>query len=140
MNIRNLILSSALVLTFGFSKAQTNASWKPLWLSTTNMFKGVEGFYQFSACNGADVLLVKLVNHNNYSVKSNWKALVITQDGQQHSGKNAQDSLVLAPNSELAGDCAGSKAQLSIKLSDFGTNEGNFKAFIASGFDFVIIH
>ncbi len=104
------------------------------------MFKGVEGFYQFSSCNGTDMVLIKFVNHNNYSIKSNWKALVITKDDQQHSGKNAQDSLVLAPNSELAGDCAGSKAQLSIKLSDFATNEGNFKAFMASGFDFVIIH
>jgi len=140
MNIRNLILSVALVLTFGFSKAQTNASWKPLWLSTTNMFKGVEGFFQISACNGTDMVLIKLINHNNFSINSKWKALVITQDGQQHTGKNAQDSLVLAPNSELDGDCSGSKAQLAIKLSDFGTNEGNFKAFMASGFDFEIIH
>jgi len=140
MKIKNAILFAAFIFMFGYSKGQSNAKWKPLWLSTTNMFKGVEGFYQYVSCNGTDMVYLKFVNHNNYSIKAGWKDLVITNDEQKLYGKIAHDSVTVAPNGEVAGNCAVPNPQLEIKLSDYGINEANFKSLFATNFDFVIIH
>jgi hypothetical protein len=128
------------VLFFSFTSAQTSGNWKPLWLSTTNVFKGVEGFYQSTTCNGSEVVLIKLVNHNNYSVKTGWKNLLITNDDQKLYGIASQDSVVVAPNAEVAGECLANNTPLVIKLSDLGAHANNFKAFFASDFNLVVVH
>jgi hypothetical protein len=140
MKIKNLVLIAACIFSFGASKGQTNANWKPLWLSTTNMFKGIEGFYQSATCNGSEVVLIKLVNHNSYSVKTGWKSMIITNDEQKLYGKTAQDSIIVGSNAEVAGDCSVGNSSLVIKLSDLGAHANNFKAFFASDFDLVVIH
>jgi hypothetical protein len=140
MKINRLLILALCMLLFGFTRAQTSVSWKPVWLSTTNVFKGVEGFYRSATCNGSEVVLIKLVNHNNYSVKTGWKNLVITNDDQKLYGKASQDSVTVAANAEVAGDCSAINSPLVIKLSDLGAHANNFKTFFASDFNLVVVH
>ena len=79
------------------------------------MFKGVEGFYQLTTCNGTQMIALKFVNHNTYDIKAGWKNIAITQDGQRHLGGNAQDSLAIPASTTLEGSC--SNAKLLIKFS-----------------------
>ncbi len=114
-----------------------NGSWQPLWLSTTNVFKGIEGFYQLSNCNGSDVVFIKLINHNGFKVKAGWKNVAMDNSGQQKQSASVQDSVTIAPNAQVEGSCTGA-AKLQVKLSDFGITGATFKAFMCSGFDYKI--
>jgi hypothetical protein len=140
IKMKHLLLLGAFICTFGTSKAQTSGTWNPLWLSSTNMFKGVEGFYQLTTCNGKQMVLLKFVNHNNYAIKAGWKGTVITIDGQQHIEKATTDSLTVSANSQLAGDCSSNTALLVVNLKDFNFDLATFKAFKATDFDFKPLH
>lgn len=114
-------------------KAQSNLNWRPLWLSTTGYFKGVEGFYQLSGCNGSDVVFIKLINHNSYEIKASWQDLV------NNNSNNHPSSLKIGANLESKGDCTGNNKQLVIKLKDFSISSANFQSLYLKNFDVIEI-
>jgi hypothetical protein len=132
-----------LMLMSGLLKAQTAQNWQPVFLGSpdgTNSLNGVEAYYTFATCNNSELILVELINHNNYTVKASWKNFIINNDGQKMSSSAAQDSVTIQSNSQLIGDCKGNNPSLVYKLTDFGTDKLNYKEYAVSGFDFVIIH
>jgi hypothetical protein len=139
------ILFSAFLLLGGLAKAQAPDNWHSMGVNIhdgTNRFSGVEGYCELTTCNGVETVLLKLVNLNAYTVKAAWKDMVLTQDDQRLSriNNNTQDSVTIAPGSQVVGDCSSNNSRLVIKLSDFGTDGANFKNFLTGDFDFVIIH
>jgi hypothetical protein len=142
---KNVYLTAFTFLTLSLcstvkSKAQNNGSWQPLWLSTSNNFKGIEGYYQVSTCNGSDVVLIKLVNQNNYAVRAGWKDNAIDKNSKFIPSNAIQDSLTLAPNSETVGSCAGNTQNLVVKISSFGITAADFHGLWATNFDYIIVH
>ena len=138
-----LALFSILLITKGLSQTQVVASndieWKPVLINMdgTNAFKGIDVTYMVSKCNSKDVVLLKLVNTNTYSVKAQWINVVVTKGGELF-GNSKLVSLKLAPSSENIGYCSGKIIQLTIKLSDFGIDATNIDTFVASNFDVFI--
>jgi len=137
MKIQTLIFFTAMLLFFGTFKAQTNNEWQPVLISSdgTNEFKGVVATYSLATCNSKEIVLVKLVNNNNYALKAQWRNLVQTEDGRDLFGTGEPLLIALAPNSQTSGDCSGNNFQLIIKLSDFSIKSANFKTFIAANFE-----
>jgi hypothetical protein len=136
-----LYLSFSLFALNGIN-AQTAEKWHGILLSTdgSNTLNGVKAYYQLTTCDNIEYLFIKLINNNTYTVRAGWKDLIVTKENNRLSGNNAQDSLTIAPHAEIAGDCSGSNPQLVIKLSDFETDALEFKTFLLSRFDFIIIH
>lgn len=125
------------------SFAQNSApNWQPVWLSIdgTNSFHEVDAYYALTSCGGVETVLIKLVNHNNFSLKAEWKDMVLTLDDKQVFRSKEKNSILLKANSESAGDCSGNNIQLVVKYSDFAIDKKNFKTFITSEFDFSVIH
>lgn len=139
---KNLLYLAFSFFLFSGIKAQTNENWQGILLSTdgTNALNGVKAYYKVAACNNNEVIMLKFVNTNSYTVKAGWKDMIITKNNNKLTGNNTQDSLTLAPHAEIAGDCSGNNTELTVKLSDFGTDIYDFKTFLATGFDFIIIH
>lgn len=135
-----LILAALLFFSPKKCEAQSNGNWQPLWLSTSNNFKGIEGYYQVSTCNGSDVVLIKLVNQNNYAVRAGWKDNAIDKNSKFIPSNAIQDSLTLAPNSETVGSCAGNTQNLVVKISSFGITAADFHGLWATNFDYIIVH
>jgi len=141
MKIYYSILLVASVLLFTCVNAQTE-NWQGLYLGSpdgTNSFNGVEAYYTLATCNNTDVILIKLTNHNGYSVKACWQDFVLTNDNKKLSNVSAQDSITIQPQAVVAGDCSGNSGQLVIKLTDFGILKEDFKEFVPAKFDFVIV-
>jgi hypothetical protein len=139
---KNLLYLTFSLFLFSGIKAQTTGNWNGILLSTdgTNGLNGVKAFYKVTTCNNNEVIELKFINTNNYTVKAGWKDIIVTKANNNLSGNDRQDSLTLAPHAEIAGDCSGNNAELTVKLSDFGTDVYDFKTFLASGFDFIVIH
>lgn len=136
------IIMVVFLLSGGISNAQTIENWQPLTLNMngTNDFSGVDAQYTLATCNNNEFILVQITNHNNYTVKAGWKDWVINTVNQKLQTSNVQDSVLIQPNSSLQGDCTGNNTQLLLKLIDFGILKEDFKAFMMTNFDFVIIH
>jgi hypothetical protein len=140
MKIKARIFFSAMMFCFGVTaNAQTNKaandnSWMPVLISNdgTNGNNGIEANYKLAKCNSFDVILLKLTNTNEYSVKAEWTNLVQTNDGRDLFGTGIS-SINLPPKSETAGDCSGNTV-LVIKLNDYGIYPVGFKAIIGSNF------
>lgn len=131
--MRNLILMSAMMVTFGITKAQ---SWTPVLanMDGTNTFKGVEVYYSLSTCGNDDVVVLKMVNTNAKEVKAQWVTDIITTDEKEHYGNTTLVSVKLKANSEAIGNCNTKPAQLVIKLSEFGVAKKDFSTIVASSF------
>ena len=143
MKKKSSILFLAFILFGGFLSAQTTEDWQSMGINIhdgTNRFSGVEGYCMLTTCNGVETVLIKLVNLNPYPVRACWKDMVLTKDDQRLPENNRQDSVTIAPNGQVAGNCAGNNPQLILKLSDFGTDGENFQNIITADFDFIIIH
>jgi len=121
-----------------FCSAQSGQNWKTLsFPAGTATFNGVEGYYQLTTCNGAPILLLKFVNNNSYSLRAGWRDMIVTKSNSQISGGNLQDSITIAANSTVMGDCNGATPQLFIKMSYFPISDINdFNYFIALDFGF----
>jgi hypothetical protein len=118
-------------------------AWQPAMLNTmdgTNSFDGVEAYYALTTCTGTEMVLVKIVNHNTYTIKAEWRDLILTQADKQLFRSNQKNFVVLAPKSLASGSCSGNAVQLTLRLSDFGTDAKNFKIFGTSEFDFNAVH
>src|ERR1035437_4724363 len=101
-SFRNLYVSTAVLLfaTLNIgdtSYAQTTLSdgrhvqgWVPISLTFAgqNLQDGVEAFCQLSKCNGEDVVLIKLSNHNTDAITVEWADAVFTKELKWVSKKN----------------------------------------------------
>jgi hypothetical protein len=132
------LISFALLFSFFESFSQTNSNWNPIGLNVAgyNMMNGVEASYQLNTCSGEDVVFVKLVNHNAFTVTVEWYPAVFTQDHQWIKKETLADkkSVTLNPNDQLEGDCSGTKPEMIILLADFSTPAINFFRYGAMNF------
>jgi hypothetical protein len=142
MKYQYYVFLIALILTGGLLHAQVIEGWQPLTLNIngTNDFSGVDAQYTLTTCDHNEIILMELTNHNNYPVKACWKNVVINSYNDKLPTKSVQDSVTIQPNSSIQGDCKGNNMQLVMKLVDFGILKEDFKAFMITDFDFVIIH
>src|ERR1017187_6748096 len=140
---KKITLTIFVLLFFLFKNfAQTNApsgqaGWNPIGFNvsgTNNTVNGVAVYYQLSTCNGEDVVFVKFVNNNNYSVNVEWYPAVFTQEHKWIKKETLADkkSVTLNPNSELEGNCSGTKPETVIRLSDFSIKKSDFFRYSTS--------
>jgi len=131
-------LLSFLFVTFNSLEGFSQSNWNPIGLDVAghNTMSGVEASYQLSTCNGADVVFVQLINHNAYAVTVEWYPAVFTQDHQWFKKETPADkkSVTLNANSQLDGDCSGTKPEMIILLSDFSVQAINFFRYGALNF------
>jgi hypothetical protein len=113
--------------------AQVNSDWKILLLDVAGhtIVKGVEVYSQTNTCNDDNVVYLKVVNHNPYSVTVKWIDAVRTQEQKWIKKENDADkkSITLEANKEMIGDCLGSYKECIIKLKDFVDKPNNFKDY-----------
>ncbi len=143
MKINYSIFVLVFVLISGLSRAQTNVNWQGLYLGSpdgTNALNGVEVYYTLATCNNNDVILLSMTNHNAYTVKAGWQDFVMSTTNSKLPSTTVQDSVTIPAKATLAGDCANNTIQLVLKLTDFGILKEDYKEFMVSKFDFIIIH
>lgn len=95
---------------------------------------GVEAYFQLATCNGEQVVYVKFINHNEYSVRLEWFDAVFTQELKwiNKDEERNKKSLLIAPKVEAAGKCSGTgNAELIINLKDFIADKKEFKRYSA---------
>ncbi len=95
---------------------------------------GVEAYFQLSTCNGENVVYVKFINHNDYSVKLEWFDAVFTQELKwiNKDEERNKKSVLIAPQKEAIGACSGQgSAVLIINLKDFVADKNEFKRYSA---------
>ena len=117
--------------------AQTKKEWQPVFLqaSGANKLNGVEASFQVATCNGEDVVFVKFINHNTYTVKLEWFDAVFTQELKWINKESSSDkkSVTLAANEETKGVCSTSgNPDLIVKMKNFITNKKDFKRYSTS--------
>ena len=141
--LSKILLAAVFLFSFEFrSVAQTTppsgqAGWNPIGFNvsgTNNTVNGVTVYYQLSTCNGEDVVFVKFVNNNNYSVNVEWYPAVFTQEHKWIKKETLQDkkSVTLNQTSALEGDCSGTKPETVIRLSDFSIKKSDFFRYSTS--------
>jgi hypothetical protein len=126
----------------GTTNAQVTGEWQFAQLNNidgTNAFNGVEGYFNLVTCNNNEYILLKLINHNTFTVKAAWSNFLISTDNEKLTSPVVQDSVTILPNQEIEGDCAVNDGKLVLKLTDFGTDKYNFQAYEPMNFDFRII-
>ena len=141
---KKLILTVFVLLFFFFKNfSQTTpssgqAGWNPIGLDAggLNTKDGVDASYQISTCKGEDVVFVKLVNHNTYTITVEWYPAIFTQDHKWIKKETLADkkSITLNPNGQLEGDCSGTKPEMIIRLADFSIKKNNFFRYGALSF------
>lgn len=136
MKFKNLILIAALTVMFVATNAQNNIEWTPILVSMdgTNTFKGVEAYYTLSNCGGSDVVIIKLKNTNDKTVKAQWVNAIVSADEKEHYGKTKLVSVNLKATSETVGACNAKPTELVVKLSDYGVTLKEFKTIVGSSF------
>jgi hypothetical protein len=141
MKFKHTLFLITSIFFFSFSHAQTNTGWMPVWLGAdgTNSFSGVEAYYQVTTCNNVEVVQLKLINHHTYAVKAGWKGMVLTNSDEKLYGNNQADSVLIAANAQVVGDCSGNTPSLTRNLTDFSTDVANLKTYLTTSFDFIVI-
>jgi hypothetical protein len=111
------------------TNAQT-ADWTPIFLTVSgnHIVKGLEGYFQKGICNNEDVVFVKFVNTNPYSVALTWYNAVFTHEIKWYYNANDTKSLTVPAATTSEGTCGG-EALLIIKLSDFISDPNQFKRY-----------
>lgn len=119
------------------ASGQNNAGWEPVYLQVTgaNIIDGVEAFFQTNACNGEDVLCLKFINHNKYSVRLEWFDAVFTQELKWINKDQSENkkSITLPAETEAKGTCLNNNySELTIKVNNFVVGKNDFKRYSAS--------
>ena len=124
------------IFSYRFTFANNGQDWQTIYLTPGggNLMDGVEAYFQLATCNGEQVVYVKFINHNEYSVRLEWFDAIFTQE-LKWINKDAEEnkkSLLIAPKVEAAGKCSGTgSAELIIDLKDFNTDKKEFKRYSA---------
>lgn len=116
------------------SIAQTAADWQLLKLDIAGhtKIKGVEAYSHSGKCNGEDVVYVKFVNQNEYSVTIKWFDAIQTNEHKWLRKESPSDkkSLTLAASQDVKGDCsAETLTECIINLKDYIDNSNNFNEY-----------
>ncbi len=138
-NKKTILISLVIVFAFISSKiiCQTNQEWQPIFLLITgdNKMDGIEASFQVNSCNGEDVVYVKFINHNPYTVKLEWFDAIFTQGLKWINKEQEKEkkSLVIAANAEVKGECSDNKyKELVVNLKNFGTDKKDVKRYSSS--------
>ncbi len=95
--------------------------------------QGVEANAMITECNSEPVMLLELINTNNYKVKAEWFHAPITNDGKQHY-KDEMQTIELNAKEKITGKCGGKK-QLIIKLKDYNVKVEDLQDYYGSNFN-----
>lgn len=153
---RKLQLLFLLLVLIIFSKlqvnAQTNSEWQPVGQTAdgSGRIDGVETFFQINECNGKNVIYIRFINRNNYSIKLEWFDAVLTQELNWIFKDKLADkkSLIINANSDLAGECSVSSGNvlkqsthpvLLIEMKNFVVDKNNFNQYFATSLSSTII-
>ena len=136
-SVKKIIAAVGLILCFS-AFTNSSAEWKPVGLTMSggNSAFGVSVYYQISDYDGQDVVLMRLVNHNLYSVKVEWNPAVFTNDHVWIKREEAVNrrSISMEANSEIAADCSGKAPELVFRLKEFPVEAINIVRYGITGF------
>lgn len=111
----------------------SNPDWQTIYLTPGggNMMDGVEAYFQLESCNGEDVVLVKFINHNDYTVQLEWYDAVFTSSLKwiNHDDERNKKILLIAPKNEVRGECTNNNPELVIRLKGFVVSKEDFKRY-----------
>lgn len=137
MRFKNLLLVAIISLFAKNFNAQDREQnkWFQVLISVhgTVDHEGVEANAMITTCNSEPVLLLELINTNNYKVKAEWFHAPITKDGKQHY-KDEMQTIELNAKEKITGKC-GDKKQLIIKLKDYGVKVEDLQDYYGSNFN-----
>jgi len=134
---RITLLVLAAVLYSGAAISQ-NEQWIEAYARAdgAKIVKGVEVQSVQSQCDGNDVVFIKMINHNDYEVKFDWKnAMLVNESWMDNPNQTVKSSIVIEAKGEVVGSCAGTFTQLVVKVSDFGITLNEMKYFQVTGHD-----
>lgn len=137
MRIKILLSIAFFSLIVGSFNAQTHEhnKWFQVLISIhgTVDHEGVEANAMITECNSEPVMLLELINTNNYKVKAEWFHAPISKDGKQHY-KDDMQTIELNAKEKITGKC-GDKKQLIIKLKDYGVKMEDLQDYYGSNFN-----
>jgi hypothetical protein len=137
MRIKSLLFIAFISLFVQSFKAQSHEheKWFPVLISIhgTVAHQGVKANAMITTCNNEPVMLLELVNTNNYKVKAEWLHAPITKDNKQHY-KDELQTIELNAGETKTGKCGEAK-QLIIKLSDYRVNVNDLQDYYGSNFN-----
>ncbi len=149
------ILSFALAISVSQKvHSQTNPDWQLIGLTPAgyNIVDGVEALFQINICNGKDIIYVKFINHNTYSVKVEWVDAVFTEEQKWVNKDDVADkkTLTIPANGEVKGKCANSSTEdlkkegnmnkeLVVYMKNFVADKKDFKLYSASYFKVIAV-
>lgn len=150
-----LILFFALILSVPQKvQAQVNSDWQLIGLTPGgyNVLDGVEALFQTNVCDGRDVIYIKFINRNTYSVKVEWADAVFTEQLKWINKDNVADKKIVTipANGEVKGECSNSTIEvlkksgnehmeLVIEMKNFVANKKDFKLYSASNFKVIAV-
>ena len=123
-----------LLISFTQLYSQNKNGWEPVYLQVTgaNTMDGVDASFRLGKCNNENVVFIKFINHNDYSVKLEWFDAVFTQElkwinkDEERSKKN----LLIPAGAEVSGDCSNTVSTvLMINLKSFVADKKEFKRY-----------
>ena len=132
-------------------QAQVNSNWQLIGLTPGgyNVLEGVEALFQTNVCDGKDVIYIKFINRNTYSVKVEWVYAVFTEELKWINKDNLADkkTLTIPANGEVKGECSDSATnvlaksgkELVVEMEDFVSNKKDFKLYSASYFKVIAV-
>jgi len=128
--MKKIILLSFCLFLFLQQQLSAQTSWAPIGLDVVghNTKDGVEASYQLGTCSGLDVVFMKLVNNNNYTITVEWYPAVFTNTLTWIKKETPVDkkSIDINPNAEITGDCSNANPAMMILLTDFPVTVNNF--------------
>ncbi len=134
MRLKFKILSFFLFFSFASGFAQKNTGWSPIGLTASgkNIQNGVEAFYQISKCDHKDVILIKLVNQNEFAVNVEWNDAIFTKEQQwiRNEKADVKKCLTINGGETKTGECSEkSPKELIVIVHDFIKDIDEFNLF-----------
>lgn len=109
--------------------------WQPIFLTPGggNTVEGVEANFKLATCNGEEVVFIRFINHNEYSVTLEWYDAVYDKEMKfiGRTDENIKKSLKVLAKTELKGEC-GAYSELVIKVKDFVQGKDDIQRYYAS--------
>lgn len=108
--MKNIISLLFFVCAFMYQlNAQQDNDWKAVFLDPTgnHIQHGIEVYFKPSICNGKDVVMLKLVNTNNYNVELSWFNAFFTGNKTwvKHNLPEQKITFYLQANTAAEGNC-----------------------------------
>ena len=85
-----------------------------------------------TTCMAEDIVLIKLVNKNDYKVRVEWVDAIKTDEGWIYSKSKNTKSMYLEPGATIIGQCDGLE-KLKVNVNSILENAVAFRYFSVSG-------